>query len=267
MTGIIFDLKRFTLHDGPGIRTTVFFKGCPLRCFWCHNPEGISSQPIEWIHERSFDRICFADSETIGQNIEADELFCFLLRDRIFYQESDGGVSFSGGDPIAQTSFLLEILQKCKVEKVHCCVDTSGFASQDDFVKIAKASDLLLIDLKHADEVSHLIGTGVSNKLIINNIKNINHLSTPIWLRLPMIPGFNMDSQSWSLMLMLLDNLKSDKIEQIHLLPFHQIAAHKYNKCGMEYQMKEVKSVQKVDLYPYYDQLRERGWKKICIGG
>ena len=267
MTGFIFDIKRFTLHDGPGIRTTVFFKGCPLHCFWCHNPEGISSQSIEWLNERNFDGRCVKEKEIIGRDVEVEEVFQIIKRDQNFYQESNGGVTFSGGEPLIQTPFLSEILQRCKTAALHTCVDTSGFASHEDFLHIAQKCDLLLIDLKHADEAKHFAGTGVSNKIIINNIKTIKHLSTPVWLRLPMIPDFNMDTQSWHQMLVLLDEIRSDQIKQIHLLPYHHIAAHKYQKCGLEYRMKETKSVQKDDLLPYYREMSERGWKQIFIGG
>ena len=267
MTGTIFDIKRFTLHDGPGIRTTVFFKGCPLHCFWCHNPEGISFQPVQWTQERNFDGRCITEHETIGRTVEADEVFRIILRDRNFYQESEGGVTFSGGEPLAQKSFLLELLERCKKASIHSCVDTSGFALKDDFHQIAKECDLLLIDLKHANDAHHFAATGVSNKIIINNITSIKHLSTPIWLRLPMIPNFNMDGESHHLMLQLLDEIKSEQIKQIHLLPYHQIAAHKYKRCGIAYQMKGVTSVQKSDLLHFYHQLTERGWGKIVIGG
>jgi len=267
MAGLIFDIKRFTLHDGPGIRTTVFFKGCPLRCTWCHNPEGIGFQPIEWTQERNFDGRKIIEKETIGRYVESDELFRTIQRDHNFYRESGGGVTFGGGEPLAQPSFLLELLQHCKTAGIHSCVDTSGNASNDDFLPIAKMCDLLLIDLKHADEAKHFGGCGVSNKIIINNIKSIKHFSTPIWLRLPMIPDFNIDTQSWNQMLLLLDEIKSDQIRQIHLLPYHQIAINKYHKCGMVYGKPEAESVDKADLLPYYHQLWDKGWKQIFIGG
>ena len=267
MTGFIFDIKRFTLHDGPGIRTTVFFKGCPLRCAWCHNPEGISSHPIEWVKELSLDGRTVVEKETIGYYVKSDDLFRTIQRDNSFYQESGGGVTFSGGEPLVQAPFLAELLQHCKDAGVHSCVDTSGYAPLDVFLQIAQQCDLLLIDLKHADEAKHIEGSGISNKIIINNIKNIKHLFTSVWLRLPMIPGFNMDDQSWGQMLALLDEIGSNQIRQIHLLPYHQIAAHKYLKCSMEYRMADAKSVQRTDLLPYYNQLLDRGWKHIFIGG
>ena len=267
MTGFIYDIKRFTLHDGPGIRTTVFFKGCPLFCSWCHNPESISFQPIKWKQERHLDGRCFIEHETIGHDISSEELLCAIQRDQHFYRESGGGVTFSGGEPLSQPTFLLEMLYLCQNAGIHSCVDTSAFASQDDFSLVAEQCNLLMIDLKHADDAQHLRFTKVSNKIIINNIKSIKHLSTPVWLRLPMIPGFNMDPQSWNGMLDLLDEIKSDQIKQIHLLPFHHTAAHKYLKCGMNDQMMEVESVQKSDLLSYYQQLSHRGWKKLFIGG
>jgi pyruvate formate lyase activating enzyme len=267
MIGFIFDIKRFTLHDGPGIRTTVFFKGCPLRCAWCHNPEGIDFHPIEWTHERNFDGQSFTDKETIGRSIEVDDIFHIIKRDNNFYRESGGGVTFSGGEPLAHAPFLLALLQRCKAEGIHSCVDTSGYASNEDFLLVSENCNLLLFDLKHADNTKHLEGTGTSNNVIINNIKSRKQLSTPVWLRLPMIPDYNMDTQSWNQMLTLLDDIKSDQIRQIHLLPYHRISDHKYLKCGMEYQMKGAGNIQKADLLPYYQQLSGRGWEKIVIGG
>jgi pyruvate formate lyase activating enzyme len=125
----------------------------------------------------------------------------------------------------------------------------------------------LLIDLKHADEAKHIQGTGVSNKTIIDNIFNIKHLSVPVWLRLPMIPEYNMDNESWNQMLTLLDDIRSLQIKQIHLLPYHQISDHKYLKCNMKNKMKHAKSVNKADLLPYYQQLLDNGWKHVFIGG
>ena len=267
MRGCIFDIKRFTLHDGPGIRTTVFLKGCPLFCAWCHNPEGIGFQPIEWTQERHFEGRSFVEKEVVGRYVETEELFCTLQRDHPFYRESGGGVTFSGGEPLAQTPFLLSLLRCCKASGIHTCVDTSGYGAQEDFLQIAENCGLLLIDLKHADDAKHFEGCGISNRQIINNINSIKHLSTPVWLRLPMIPDFNMDTHSWEQMVALLDKIRSDQIKQIHLLPFHQIAAHKYLKCNMEYRMKEAVSVHKTDLLPYRQHLYDQGWKQIIIGG
>ena len=268
MTGFIFNILRFTLHDGPGIRTTVFLKGCPLHCTWCHNPEGISSLPIECEQIRNFDNCTFIERTVVGRYIGTEELLHTLTRDHNFYRESGGGVTFSGGEPLAQAPFLLNILQHCKKSGIHTCVDTSAYADNEYFIKIAINCDLLLIDLKHADDTKHIENTGVSNKKIIDNLKSIiHHVSTPVWLRLPMIPGFNMDHQSWMQMCTLLDQIKSEQIKQIHLLPFHRIADHKHIKCNTENKMKGISSVNNTELLPYYNQLLDRGWKKVFIGG
>ncbi|MCL2502434.1 MAG: glycyl-radical enzyme activating protein [Bacteroidales bacterium] len=267
MRGCIFDVRRFTLHDGPGIRTTVFFKGCPLACRWCHNPEGIGFEPVEWVQERLFDGRCIKERETIGHYVEARELLQTIKRDSDFYRVSGGGVSFSGGEPLAQPDFLLEILQLCREAGIHTCVDTSGYAAPEVFERILPYCDLLLLDLKHAIDDRHIAGTGQSNQPILLNINIIKNHATPVWLRLPMIPDYNMDNESWSRMLECLDRLRMEQIRQISLLPYHRTAAHKYPKCGMNDPTAGLKTVEKTDLQPYYDQLTAAGWKHVTIGG
>ena len=267
MIGSIFDVKRFTLHDGPGIRTTVFFKGCPLSCFWCHNPEGMDFKPVEWSQERIFDGRCFREKEIIGYEIATKELMQILLRDLSFYSVSEGGVTFSGGEPLSQSDFLLELLQLCKKAGIHTCVDTSGYASQEVFNRILSACNLLLLDLKHAVDEKHIAGTGQSLQPILNNIDIIKKCATPVWLRLPMIPDYNMDAESWNGMVSLLNKIRSPQIDQISLLPYHHIAAHKYLKCGMKYPTDGLRSVEKTTLQPYCNQLMDAGWKNVTIGG
>ncbi len=264
--GFIFDIKRFAIHDGPGIRTTVFFKSCPLNCFWCHNPEGIDHRPSEWIQERTLDGRTFIEQETVGRYMSADEMFRIIERDRVFYRESGGGVTFSGGEPLVQPEFLLEMLRLCQEKGIHTCVDTSGYANEDVFMDVLRNCDLLLLDLKHADEKQHYEGTGVSNKLILNNLEKIKDAITPVWLRLPMIPGYNMDQTSWERMMALLEEVRSDNIKQVHLLPFHQAAAHKYMKCGRENKMSQAKTVSKQELIPYQEQLQSLGWSVFLEG-
>jgi Pyruvate-formate lyase-activating enzyme len=264
--GCVFDIKRFTLHDGPGLRTTVFFKGCPLRCFWCHNPEGMAPEPEQWTHERRFDGRVFKEEESIGEQIDAQTLFQRIVRDNTFYEQSGGGVSFSGGEPLMQPAFLQEMLEICARNHIHTAVDTSGYASASSLKSLSKAR-LLLFDLKQADEPRHLKGTGVPLQNILENLHHVLEFSIPLWLRLPMIPGYNTDEDSLEQMLALLHQLKNEPIQQIHLLPFHASAQHKYQKCQRPNPMSAVPSLSKEALYPFKERLRQQGWEQVYIGG
>jgi len=157
--GIIFNIKKFAIHDGPGIRTTIFFKGCPLGCDWCHNPEGIKSE-IEIINNKK-----------IGYEIDKTNLMKIILKDKIFYEQSNGGVTISGGEPFAQIEFLKSILIECKKNKIHTTLDTCGYTTINEIKKIYNYVDIFLYDLKIIDEKKHVIYTGKSNKNILRNLK------------------------------------------------------------------------------------------------
>jgi pyruvate formate lyase activating enzyme len=172
LKGLIFDIKRFALHDGPGIRTTVFLKGCPLRCWWCQNPESIREFP-ETIKVKSvsssYNKFCEEES-TFGKEYSVDSLMEELIKDRIFYEESGGGITFSGGEPLVQYKFLSETLNRCKKNGLHTVIDTSGYAPIESFNEIYNMTDIFLFDIKMLNAELHRKFTDVSNELILRNL-------------------------------------------------------------------------------------------------
>jgi len=239
--GLIFDIKRFAVHDGPGIRTTIFFKGCPLKCIWCHNPESISSR-VECIRRTiKLEDNDFEQEELIGRQYTIDDLWQEIEKDSVFYTESDGGVTFSGGEPLLQNDFLRGILKKCKRNNIHTALDTCGYASNKEFKKIFPFVDLLLYDLKIIDDEYHQKFTKVSNKIILSNLKLLIEEDKNVIIRFPIIPGFTDSSDNINSIIELLLEIKKDWT--IHLLPYHNTAKDKYRRLGMKYDIKELKAI------------------------
>jgi pyruvate formate lyase activating enzyme len=267
-TGIIFDIKKYAIHDGPGIRTTVFFKGCPLACRWCHNPEGMAAavQRIyrqercigcgECIHicprkaiRRTAEGImadlskcelcqtcadhCPSEAvEFIGQKVTVAEVVRQIEKDVAFYDESKGGVTFSGGEPLMQPEFLLELLDACGDLDLHRTVDTTGYADAALLLKVAQKTDLFLYDLKLMDAEKHLKYTGVSNEQILANLTWLAQNNARIQLRMPVIPGINSDAENIDKTADFIHTL--GRVEHISLLPFHNSARGKYSRLGMQ---------------------------------
>lgn len=260
MNGVVFDIKRFTLHDGPGIRTTVFLKSCPLRCFWCHNPE---SQGSAIVNESLNNGVSLSAFD--GKRMDVSEIMEIVIADRDFYTESGGGVSFSGGEPLAQPVFLESLLKASKDLGLQTVVDTSGYAPASDLEKIAKHTDLFLFDLKLADTNSHFKYCGVSNEKILKNLFALDKMGKPYWLRFPVIPGITDVEENIEGIQKILTAL-SAPLKQIHLLPFHAIAAHKYEKLKRNNPLQDVKSVEKRDLETLKNRIEQWGWK-VVLGG
>jgi pyruvate formate lyase activating enzyme len=196
MKGLIFSYRRYSIHDGPGIRVTFFMKGCPLSCWWCHNPEGISPDPetvevVEKVGEMEFRK-----TEEAGKYYSVEDILEILEKDKIFISESKGGVTFSGGEPMLQTEFLTEALKTCRENGYNTAVDTSGYSTADNFKALIPYTDLFLFDLKHLDNEKHIQFTGVSNSLIISNLKLLIESGKDIMIRIPVIPGFNDDAEN-----------------------------------------------------------------------
>lgn len=227
--GFIFDIKKYAIHDGPGIRTTVFLKGCPLRCQWCHNPESWKVYPeLNFRHERcircgrcievcSQGAIRLVDErpvtdvekcqlcgqcvdacpagarEIIGQQMTVAEVMSEVEKDIIFYDQSGGGVTFSGGEPLMQPEFLLTLLTQCRAQAIHTAIDTSCYAEPQIIEKVSEKADLFLCDIKHMDNQMHERFTGAGNSLILDNIKRLSKADKNIIIRIPVIPGFNDD--------------------------------------------------------------------------
>ena len=242
MTGRIFEIKRFAVHDGDGIRTTVFFKGCPLRCVWCHNPEGINFEPQVAHYEQKCIGCgecqkqgfapgnCLGDAYVMyGKEITVDELLPTLLEDKELYDTSGGGVTLSGGECLMQADFCAELLNRLKAEGIHTAVDTCGYVSREALHKVIPYTDVFLYDVKAFDEHVHSNCTGKSNKPILENLKYLDSVGKNIEIRIPYVPKYN-DGQIEKIAHFLFD-LKH--ITKIRVLPYHNYAGSKYAALNM----------------------------------
>ncbi len=263
--GLIFDLKRFAIHDGPGIRLTVFFKGCPLKCWWCHNPEGIQKGiqrvPME---NRAVSEDGSCQVEEVGKLYTVDQLMVEIEKDVIFFDDSGGGVTFSGGEPLLQAGFLKQVLQRCRENEIHTAVDTSGFASLKTLRELSEFVDLFLFDLKLIDNERHLLYTGVSNQQILKNLRWLLAEKKRLIIRFPVIPGITDTEENIRDLKQLLK--EQETIDQITLLPFHNIAAGKYERFGMENRLNKEKSLAKKHVLPLKAELESLD-KIVTIGG
>jgi len=247
LTGVIFDIQRFSVHDGPGIRTTVFMKGCPLRCRWCHNPEGLSGKlQLQFFEEKCIgcgacgkrERLsdakgCPAEALTVcGKEVRVDELMRELLKDRIFYA-TDGGVTFSGGECLLQADFVTAVLTQIKAQGLHTAIDTSGCVPWSEIEKTLNACDLYLYDVKCMDPALHRRYTGVENTLILENLKRLSDIGKEIWIRTPIIPDFNNTEQEMAAIADFVSSLPS--VKRATLMPYHTLGASKYKTLGLEY--------------------------------
>ena len=228
MKALIFDIKRFAIHDGPGIRVTVFFKGCNMSCWWCHNPEGISHDPENYIKETTLDGKVICENAVAGEWMELEEVMIEIEKERIFMDESGGGVTFSGGEPFLQHEFLLNALQECRNRSIHTALDTSGFTDEYLLKQAVKNTDLFLYDLKFIDEHEHIKYTGVSNKQILRNLKILTELKSDICIRIPVIPGINDKPEQISSLISYILTLPG--IKNVDLLPYHFFARSKYTR-------------------------------------
>jgi len=230
MKGLIFDIKRFAIHDGPGIRTTVFLKGCPLDCWWCHNPEGIKQEIESITKEVKLDDTVIETTEEVGNWITLDELLAEIEKERIFMEQSGGGVTFSGGEPLQQHKFLKEALARCKSDGFHTCIDTSGHASTKVVEEVGSMADLVLFDLKLMDDKEHIKYTGITNETILKNLEILYQLPVELIIRIPLIPGVNSDSGHLKPILKHLEGMP--EIERVDLLPYHYFAGNKYRQMN-----------------------------------
>ena len=254
--GIIFDIQGCSLVDGYGVRTTVFFKGCNLRCKWCHNPEGLSfdceiaidktkctgcNKCVEICpnNQKRCDLcgkcevFCKSDARKIyGREINSHQLFEIISRDKPFYEQTGGGVTFSGGECMLQISFLEEILKLCKENGINTAVDTSGFAPWESFERILPYTDTFLYDIKCITESLHIEGTGKSNTLILENLKKLSNSGKEIIIRIPIIKGFN---DCLSELAKIAELLKEINYKSVELLPYHNMAEGKYNSLSIPF--------------------------------
>ncbi|WP_206617455.1 glycyl-radical enzyme activating protein [Geovibrio thiophilus] len=230
----MFDIKKYAVHDGPGIRTTVFLKGCPLSCIWCHNPEskGFAIEKIK--KELRLGGKVLESMETVGREMTVREVMEEIEKDILFYEESGGGVTFSGGEVFVQHEFLLALLKSCKEKGIKTCVDTSGYVNRSILEKSIPLTDIFLYDIKLMDEELHKKYCGVPNRQILENFRVIYESGAEVRLRFPVIPSVT-DTE---------DNLK--KVAEFaaqfpgvpaDLLPYHKIGKDKYRRLGQEYLM------------------------------
>ena len=221
--GIIFSIEEFAVHDGPGIRKTVFFKGCPLRCSWCHNPEG-----------QSFNKelkITKISRGVCGREIDSKELAEELLKGKEILINSGGGITISGGEPLAQPEFLLDLIYELK--PVHVAIETCGYAQPEVFKKVLECVDLILFDVKIVDPGIHKKFTGVDNILILKNLNTLCNSDREFYIRIPLIPGVNDTRENMEATAALIHNSK--KLQFVELLPYHKFAGAKYGQLGRDY--------------------------------
>jgi pyruvate formate lyase activating enzyme len=303
LTGLVSDFQRFSIHDGPGIRTIVFLKGCPLHCVWCSNPETVFARPemmliphncigcgrcikecpVDCIHmadgrvddvERDrcllpacgrCQQACYANAINIsGRYLTVAEVLDVVERDREFYERTGGGVTFSGGEPFAQPHFLRELACAAKARKFHTAVETCGFVTWESIGPVLDCMDLVLHDIKHMNPESHVQGTGVPNGLILENLKRIDSAGKPVRARLPLVPGYN-DS---------VDNIRATaaflagmaNLQALDILPYHRMGEPKWGQLDRSYALHGVAPHTKEQLDILVDIVREYG-VEVTIGG
>ena len=263
--GMIFNIQRFSIYDGPGARTTVFFKGCNLKCKWCHNPESISGKTqLEFYPDKcigcgkcfpacpngahvlnadgihTIDRdlctvcgtcvdTCYAEAlVTVGQTVDADYVVKSVMTDVAYYEQSGGGVTFSGGECMQQIDFLADIMAQLHEKGIHLAVDTAGAQPWEKFEKILPYADLFLYDVKAANSDVHKQLTGVPNERLLENLKKLSDLGKRIWIRIPYIPGCNSGEMDG-----IIEILKGIPVEKIEIMPFHRLGEGKYKALGI----------------------------------
>ncbi|MBN1163284.1 MAG: glycyl-radical enzyme activating protein [Candidatus Krumholzibacteriota bacterium] len=241
--GYIFDLKRFAIHDGPGIRTTVFFSGCPLRCWWCHNPEGWEAEagqgePV--IRKRYLDLADHPQENITGVNLTVEKVLREVEKDRVFYAQSGGGVTMSGGEPLMQAEFLYELLQACRRSGISTAVDTCGYAPGESFSRVYDLVDLFLYDLKIMDEEEHRKYTGVSNVLILENFKMLATRGDKVMPRIPLIPGITDSDENIGALIEFLHDLPV--LRPASLLPYNRIGEDKFKRMRLPYKPGKLES-------------------------
>ncbi len=270
LTGLVFNVQRFSLNDGPGLRTTVFMKGCPLRCAWCHNPESQApgqefvrlghrcmrcgrctdaelAAPV--VTGRTMDDVHACPTgalQAVGETVDAATLAATLLHDRIFFDESGGGVTFSGGEPLRQAAFVTEALGRLQAAGVHTALDTCGYARWEDLRDAAARADLVLYDLKLMDDDRHRAATGVSNRAILDNLTALARVHGHIWIRIPIVPGVNDDAANLEATAVCVAGLPG--IRRVDLLPYHATGEAKFARSGLDYTLRGTEPPGRDDL-------------------
>lgn len=292
--GLIFDIKKFAIHDGPGIRTTVFMKGCPLRCAWCHNPESWKREPEILFYERNcigcgkcfevcpsgalrledgqriYDcticrhcwqctEVCYAEATVkCGREATVEEVMAEVEKDLPFYQNSGGGMTVSGGEPTQQADFVRALMAESKRRGIHTALDTCGYARWEVLERLLEVTDLVLYDLKHIDSKRHRALTGVPNEPILTNLQRMAEKGIPFVVRIPVVPAHNDDEANIRGLGRFLSALKGGTVKA-ELLPYHRLAQSKYERLEMEYPLKDLEAPEREALEPFRDILTSYG--------
>lgn len=299
-SAIVFNIERFATKDGPGIRTLIFLKGCNLKCEWCQNPESQKHSP-EIIYYKNLCRGCgrclkvceygaistlnplglvtdsekcelcrkcvdncfYGAREVIGKMMSTEELFEEILKDNPYYEESGGGITLSGGEPMLQVSFIKEFLSICKKNNINTAIETAGNVPWISFEEIYELVDLFMYDIKHMDPIKHKKGTGVENDLILENIEKLSAIHNNIVIRVPVIPHFNMNQTELSDILNFAKGL--DNISKVELLPYHRLGKSKYEGLGREYNLKGIAPVDPSELAEF-EEMGKALDLKVIVG-
>lgn len=284
MEGYLFNIQKFCLHDGPGIRTTVFFKGCNLRCRWCANPESQRQAaqltlraekctgcgacvPVCPVGARRLEKgklavdaqccsvcgLCAKEcpAEAIGvegKTMDMEQVLAEVMKDKVFYDRSGGGVTLSGGEVLLQRDFAVELARRLRQENIHVAVETAGAVASEAFSALLQETDYVLMDLKHYDSQAHRAGTGVGNEQILCNLRLLKESGVPFLVRIPVIPGFNDKYADAAAFARLLNELE---IKKVQLLPFHRLGCHKYELLGWSYDYADTPSLRSEELERY----------------
>lgn len=247
-TGVIFNIQKFSINDGPGIRTTVFFKGCPLQCKWCSNPE--SQNRCASITNS------MADETYSGRERTVEQVLREVLKDKPFYDQSGGGMTMSGGEVLQQMDFAIQLADAAREAGIHVAVETTGYAAPARFAEFMEHVDLFLFDFKHIDRDKHYNGTGVYNDVILKNLQQLVDAGKPVIARIPVIPRFNTGIVTAKAMAKYLKELG---VHEVHLLPFHQFGQNKYEQLGIPYEMKNTKQLHPEVLGNYQQAFLDEG--------
>lgn len=250
-TGRVFNIQKFSLHDGPGIRTVVFLKGCPMACAWCSNPNSRKLQPV-MMQDAVNEKVFSEDS----RDYRLEEVVRICLQDRPFYEESGGGVTLSGGEALVQHRFSLALLKALRAEGIHTAIETTGYVAAPIFKKALALLDLAIMDVKHHDSEQHKRWIRTGNELPLANLATAVKTARELWVRIPVIPGVNdslEDARKFAELLLPLG------VQEVQLLPFHQYGERKYELLGWDYSFEGVPNLHEEDVEPFRQELIAAG--------